>query len=91
MVEKQEAYAQENYFSIHVLLLKWSGIRLEPFDKNVHIAKKVFVVILSVMFVFIFPAMYVVDEALEIPNLELEDLTFNLSYCITHSLGEYSI
>lgn len=93
MAKKQEVRKEEeikDYFSLHIFLLKWSGIRLEPFEKNTHIAKQIFVVIASVTFVLVFPFMYVIDEALEAPNLELEELTYNLSYCITHTLGRYT-
>lgn len=88
MAKKQKVPEIKNYFSLHVFLLKWSGIRLEPFEENTHIAKKIFMVAASVTFVLMCPLMYVVDEALESPNLELEELTYNLSYCITHSLGK---
>lgn len=90
MAEKQEVPEIKNYFSLHVFLLKWSGIRLEPFEKNTHIAKKILMVAASVTFVLMWPVLYVIDEALETPHLELEELTFNLSYCITHFLGKLS-
>lgn len=88
MAKKQEVPELKNYFSLHVLLLKWSGIRLERFEENTHIAKKIFIVVASVSFVLMCPLLYVIDEAMESPNLELEELTYNLSYCITHSLGK---
>lgn len=88
MTQKKEMLEFRNYFSLHVLLLKLSGIRLEPFEKNVPFLKKLLIIGISVAFVILFPFMYVIDQALEAPNLGLEELTFNLSYCITHSLGE---
>lgn len=87
MAEKPQEI--KNYFSLHVFLLKWSGIRLEPFQDGTPVLKKVMIIIASVLFVALCPLLYVIDEALEAPNLELEELTFNLSYCLTHSLGKY--
>lgn len=87
MTQKAEVREIKNYFSVHMFLLKWSGIRLEPFPEN--IVRKCLIIFASVLFVIMCPLLYVVGEALEAPNLELEQLTYNLSYCITHSLGMY--
>lgn len=78
----------KNYFSLHILLLKLSGIRLEPFPENMTLMKKLLIIVASALIVLLFPALYAIDEALEAPNLELEELTYNMSYCITHFLGE---
>lgn len=78
----------ENYFSLHILLLKLSGLRLEPFPEDMPFVKRLLVVVVSVSLVILLPVLYVIGEALDAPHLELEELTFNLSYCITHSLGK---
>lgn len=88
--KSQDEVEMKNYFALHISLLKWSGIRLEPFAENTSFTRKILIVVACVTFVLAFPLLYVIDEAFETPNLELEDMTFNLSYCITHSLGECS-
>lgn len=88
MADVEEVY-KSDYFRVPMMWLKWVGIPIKPLKMNIVMKLIYFLYCAAVLAVF--PGAYVLGELIEAGRLfnDLDRLTFNLGYSITHALGKY--
>lgn len=87
MAVVEEKY-KSDYFKVPMLWLQWVGIPIKPLEMNIFI-KFIYQVYCAAVLV-VFPGVYVLGELIEATRLvhDVDRLTFNLGYSITHALGK---
>lgn len=87
MADVEEEY-KSDYFRTPMLWLKWVGIPIKPLKMNIFM--KLIYLVYCTAVLAAFPGAYVLGELIEATRLfsDLDRLTFNLGYSITHALGK---
>lgn len=90
MADVEEEY-KSDYFKTPMLWLKCVGIPIKPMKMNIFV--KLIYLVYCTAVLAAFPGAYVLGELIEAGRLfhDLDRLTFNLGYSITHALGKLFI